>query len=361
VGIRKYMAGLQTPGQPPASKPTSRLFPLYWPGMISNVKPDLVTRIAAAFDLQPKRIFAPQSGYRNRSYRINLAGSQTANLIIYKSEPGILNRIRRANALGNFLASQGLPARTTLDPRILRLTANPVRYAALYRYLPGDTIPWEAYTMEHLKALGATMAHLHATLRSAPQANLPLVSNEYLAISSRMQTYFADPGVSTAIIKKLRITLSFQVLPRYEQLLRVAGRVTIQPLHMDFVRGNILFATEAATTPVVTGILDFEKAALGHPAFDLARTLAFLLVDCKFKSETQIRKYFLYSGYHKRGGGVLPNPKLLEALIDLFLLYDFYKFLRHNPYESLHRNEHFIRTSTLLLERRILHELPAPV
>ena len=57
-----------------------------------------------------------------------------------------------------------------------------------------------------------------------------------------------------------------------------------------------------------------------------------------------------------RGGGRLDISarRLLEPLLDAFLLYDFYKFLRHNPYESLSANEHFTRTRDLLLARRII-------
>jgi len=123
---------------------------------------------------------------------------------------------------------------------------------------------------------------------------------------------------------------------------------------MDFVRGNILFDEGVH----ITGVLDFEKASHGHPLFDIARTLAFLLVDCKYKTEAQVRKYFLLSGYNKRGTGdfkiTAMNARLLEQLVELFLLYDFYKFLRHNPYEALPQNEHFVRTQALLLQRQLL-------
>ena|SRR5579862_918408 len=130
---------------------------------------------------------------------------------------------------------------------------------------------------------------------------------------------------------------------------------------MDFVRGNILFTS--SPTLEITGILDFEKAARGHPSFDIARTLAFLYVDCKYKEVDQVRRAFLLSGYHRYGRTpyrpvtvrtTLGPYDLLETLIDIFLLYDFYKFLRHNPYESLSINEHFVRTCQLLAERQLV-------
>jgi hypothetical protein len=64
------------------------------------------------------------------------------------------------------------------------------------------------------------------------------------------------------------------------------------------------------------------------------------------------------SGYNKRGTAQLPPQyfPLLERLLGLFLLYDFYKFLRHNPYEYLPQNEHFARTRMLLLKRHLISE-----
>ena len=70
-----------------------------------------------------------------------------------------------------------------------------------------------------------------------------------------------------------------------------------------------------------------------------------------------MRKYFLGSGYRKRGRGTVAfdnKQDILEALITMFLTYDFYKFLRQNPYESLMENHHFIRTERMLRDRGVL-------
>jgi thiamine kinase-like enzyme len=131
-------------------------------------------------------------------------------------------------------------------------------------------------------------------------------------------------------------------------------------LHMDLVRGNILFIKNSSE---IAGVIDFEKVAYGNITFDIARTLAFLMVDCKYKSYDKIYKYFIKSGYNKYGNnGYVPiiiNTKqskfyLLDELVKFYLLYDLYKFLKHNPYEYLNNNHHFIRTRDILLEKRIL-------
>jgi Ser/Thr protein kinase RdoA (MazF antagonist) len=276
-----------------------------------------------------------------------LANGTMLNLMLYKREPGILQSIKNANYVANFTAQAGLPARRTADKRIILLYCGDFElHGALYEYLPGQTIPWEAYTKEHIKNLGQTMSDMHAALRPLPRRGLPLVTDECQALANRMSRYCTDAGVQTALAAKLglrRPPFKLNFAP-YQKL---PGH---QALHLDFVRGNILFNQNAQ----ITGILDFEKTAWGPPVFDIARTLAFLLIDCKYKEAVKVRKYFLHSGYNKRGRSALPGLRLLEPLITFYLLHDFYKFLRHNPYEYLPGNEHFVRTRDLLLKRNII-------
>lgn len=327
------------------------------------MKDEAVTGFFAKYGLAPVRLLPIQKGYRNESHPAELADGQRVNLIIYKSEAGILPRIRRANAVADYLAGQGMPARRTADSRILQIAAPGGRqkYAALYLYLTGKTIPWEAYTQKHLKALGQAMGDMHGFLQVYPAVanGLPPVAEEYLEILARMRRYFADPAVAGAMRAKLGVAVPPTVPTRLRRVL--GGCATLpgqQPLHMDFVRGNVLFDPQAN----IAGILDFEKTAQGHPLFDIARTLAFLLVDCKHKPEAKVRKYFVQSGYNKRGRGAFKVgdsvAPLLEQLVDLFLLHDFYKFLRHNPYEFLHLNEHYTRTAAQLVQRGALTLTP---
>lgn len=305
----------------------------------------LVARILKKYGVPYKVIHAPQKGYRNHSFRVDTY-KDVLNVILYKTEPGMAERIKRANAIGNFLAKQGLPARQTFSDTILALTsARSVKYAALYYYLPGNTIPWEAYTMERLKMLGKAMGDTHAALRNY-KGTLPSVSGELFLLHARMQQYFNDRHVTQAMRQKLGLRLQ---TGNEVPILQRAAALPPQAIHMDFVRGNILFKDN-----LITGILDFEKAARGAPLYDIARTFAFLLVDCKHKAPAKIRKYFIESGYIKRGGGAIADATLFEQLVGFFLLHDFYKFLRHNPYEFLPQNEHFTRTRQALLQRGLL-------
>lgn len=311
----------------------------------------LVGRILDAYGVPYKNIPPPQKGYRNSSFSVD----GRLNVILYKNEPGMRERIARTNAIGDFAATLGFPARRTYDPRIVRLQARGrAKYAAIYHYLPGNTIAWEAYTMERIKALGKAMGDLHATL-AAYKGSLPDIATESIALNRRMVHYFAEPQVAAALQQKLGLRTrrtDFTVIFKATQDL--PGQ---QALHMDFVRGNILFDGRK-----ITGVIDFEKAARGIKLYDIARTLAFLLVDCKYKPAQKVRTYFLHSGYQKRSAATfidttIAGVSVLDGLTTFFLLHDFYKFLRHNPYESLPQNEHFARTKAMLLKRRLITEV----
>lgn len=330
---------------------------------------EYAAKIFSAYGLAPVRYLPPQKGYRNTSYAAELPGGKIVNLITYKSEPGSLELVRRTNDIADYLARRQLPVRRTYDRRVLCLntTAAHKRYASLYEYLPGSTIPWEAYTKDHVKALGMALSVVHHESAGYPAGRLSKVHGQYAVQLHRMVEYFNRQGVQAAMAAKLQLKAPIAECEELMRLMRLCGKLPgQQALHMDFVRGNILFQSSNTSGGLVvggvmiSGILDFEKAAYGHPLFDIARTLAFLLVDCKYKSERQVRKYFLRSGYAKRGPKVLPlvslrvrhgRIDLLERLVDLFLLHDLYKFLRHNPYESLVMNEHYLRTVKLCLER----------
>ncbi|HEY6736563.1 MAG TPA: phosphotransferase [Candidatus Saccharimonadia bacterium] len=331
----------------------------------------LPDHIFSAYGLQPITVAAPQRGYRNHSYALSLADGRQLNLIQYKRDADITSRIRRANQVGAWAAQAGLPARTPADPRILQAKGRATTYFSLYNYLPGTTIPWEAYTQRHLKLLGLSLGRLHHALRQLPQPNSiqqHLTADELNQQLRLLSSYFNHTPVLSALAGKLRLTVNHSWLEQQATVLQAVSQLPHQqPLHLDFVRSNLLFAPARPSDPLqyeglaLTGILDFEKVAWGHPGLDQARTLAFLLVDCRYKTPRQIRKYFLESGYRKRGGGMIAresrteSPKLLlTELVDYYLFYDFYKFLRHNPYESLPSNQHFRRTVTLLISRQIL-------
>ena len=304
------------------------------------------------YDIEYRQIFECQKGYRNEIWPVLTNDNKMINVTFYKREAGIVDRIKRADAVSEYLHSCGMPTRKRYAKKLLKLVSEKVStHVGVYDYLPGQTIPWDSYTMERIKNLGKTMSDMHYHLSQMPSSNLPSVYDEYQLIIDRMAGYFARPDVNLAVQEKLGLKIDLASIIAFKKVLKKCSLLAgSQPLHMDFVRGNILFDDDN-----VCGILDFEKTAIGHVSMDIARTLAFLLVDCKYKTADKITKYFIYSGYQKRGKNkIVIDSVVLDNLVKLFLTYDFYKFLRHNPYESLQFNEHYIRTKDILAGRGVI-------
>lgn len=315
---------------------------------------DILQNIAEMYGLEIDSIIATEGGYRNLSHSFLTKDGRRLNFILYKREPDSVELIKRTNALGLHTARKGLSVRHPADERILKVGG---RYGSLYDYLPGETIPWESYSMKHIKLLGWGLAGFHTAAEDFT-GDLPNVEDVYLETCGRMESYFADQNVVRALREKLNLSV---FLPDFNPMLVEAKKLTRTVLHMDFVRSNVLFGADSALRlgrTALTGMLDLEKAARGHQLFDLARTLAFLLVDCAKPAE-KVQKYFLESGYKKRGGRSVESvwfegENLLEKLMTMFLVYDFYKFLRQNPFESLPENHHFLGTERILRDHKVL-------
>jgi len=329
------------------------------------------------YDQNDISIQPTQSGYRNLVVPIKTKATKPKKLalIFYKREPKVLEKIKLANLISNQLANIGWPTRQTISKNhqnILRLKNNKQSiYCCLYNYLNGHTIEWENYTKKHIKLLGQVLGYLHQDLAKI-RTNSKIIANKECSNLRlkllEMNTYFNNKKIQHAIEQKLKLKMNNSSFDRFSRLIkRLDLQKESQILHLDFVRGNVLFdnlsnchfdqrfvlklkkKSTTKKTLAITGVLDFEKAALGLPELDISRTLAFLLVDCKNKTPDKIFQHFLNSGYIKRAGNTKPNQALIKELIFMYLLIDFYHFLKHNPYEYLNQNQHFLRTRNYLL------------
>ncbi len=353
-----------------------------------NLSSKTVNKILKAFDLNAKisKVYPQEKGYRSTILPLKLKPGKKLALVFFKQEPEILHRIKRSNQATSYLAELDWPVRVPISNKknqtILKVSVTGrSRYCCLYNYLPGSTISWESYTQKHLKLLGQVLGYLHHDLNSFTQNDDFFENQEILNLENllkKMSKYFIDENVVKALNSKLKLNPNQHTFKYFQKLLKELKKIKQQQvLHMDFVRSNILFRQRKnnqlptnhlknaklvfgpakknqPTLLTVSGILDFEKTSQAPKIVDLSRTLAFLLIDCKYKTENQVRKYFLYSGYQKRGLQHINHPKLINPLVNFFLFYDFYKFLKHNPYDSLTQNEHFIRTKDYLIRRKLL-------
>lgn len=348
---------------------------------------DIAKLLVQNYNLKPRRIAKLDGGFRNQCFQIFTTGKRQYVCIVYKNERGIEEMIIAAHSVSNFLKKREFPVRypiksLTGEEFIKLRDGRSIQKIALYNYLIGRTIPWEAYTRRHLKSIGMMLSDMHYVLsqnREIKSEKLKVKNeNNQLNVMIKqlprwtrvtqkeiqdMLRYFSE--VEPWIEKKLVVQLRWNdIKTSLTNLVKSCSQFGQGILHYDFTRGNILFSTKLDKQldiyPIV-GVLDFEKVCYGPIIADVARTLAFLLVDCKYKDEKTVRKRFLISGYQRRGKNKLMIDDIWkvqqEKLIQFFWLRDFWKFLEHNPYEYLYMNEHYLRTRNLLVQYGLLKKV----
>ena len=230
-----------------------------------------------------------------------------------------------------------------------------IRLVSLYKFLEGKTIPWEAYTRRHIRAVGRNMSNMHKIWREYKVRSSIYDWKEYFELDSKsLLAYFVKN--KPHIERKLSFVTDIDLLKHLiDSILHENKKSSIkhhsQLIHGDFVRGNILFSDDKQDDiyPIV-GILDFEKVMYAPIEVDIARTVAFMYVDCKYKIIEDVDFYFR-DGYKKK-----INEDYLELLVKYFLYRDLWKLLACNPYESLKENEHYVRTVTNLRTNKLTSE-----
>ncbi len=306
-------------------------------------------------------------GFRNSCFKIDCE-TESFVFIIYKAEKNIKSTIINAHFTTEYLSDNGFPVRVPIKTKsgeeVSEITWGGGRhFAALYNFLEGVTIPWEAYTRRHIKSIGKTLSDMHFYLRDVDIPDNVRLPDWYLDTIKEvdlMKKYFKE--VEPWIEKKLKVKLNWTKLIKLYDFIKSIKQQNFCILHYDFVRGNILFSRKLdkkLDIYPICGILDFEKVCVGPKIADIARTLAFLIIDCKYKDESTVRRRFLKSGYIKRGKSKFSvTKKELDNLIQYFWLRDFWKFLVHNPYEYLHMNEHYKRTIKSLINVNLVKDIP---
>ncbi len=336
-----------------------------------------------------------KQGYMNYTVRIEIIKGNDKNLytgVFYNinryHDQYAFNFLTEIYEFSKFLYDNKLPTRTAVSNKKGELLTwiNEKRLFGLYNYLEGETIPWESYTRRHLHALGQRLVEFHKLGMSYLQKRqIKYIPSwrEYVKVDyKKMRAYFIEN--SETIGMKLNFAIDFDKLNKVYQKISIDKRAMDSStevidkqgneelvikdvdeensrmrtiLHMDFVRSNILFSDKKQGEYYpITGILDFEKVLVGSVLPDLGRTLAFLFVDCKYKSYDRVLYEFLKKGYCQ---SVKVKFREIYVYMLYFLVRDMWKFLQSNPYESLSKNEHYNRTKSLLLNYKIIKNYEA--
>jgi Ser/Thr protein kinase RdoA (MazF antagonist) len=258
--------------------------------------------------------------------------------------------LTEAYSAAALLDSAGIPVRTAIPNNSGQLitqidlqNSNNPHLFGLYNYLPGRTLPWEGWTRRHLRALGRVMQRIHKTWSqcSSDFQYIPRWTDYLKKDSSMLIDYLTEN--SATIKRKLNISIDTRKISNLA--IKIDTKSNYQLTHNDLVRGNILFGKRKYKYVYpITGIIDFEKTMYAPVIVDIARTYAFLLVDCKYKTDLEIKKYYLDEGYFAFKKETPPMFESLENFVIYFWLRDLWKFLSRNPYEDLKKNYHYTQT-----------------
>lgn len=300
-----------------------------------------------SFDNSDKKyVVVLYNSMRYRGKKGNDFLSTLSRVTEYLNEKGFNSRRAIKNKNGDYIT------RITLDTS--NVLTNP-RLLGVYDYIEGSTLEWDAYTRRHLRSAGMKMSQMHRLLKDY-KGNVEAVTqwDNYLKTdSSRMLQYMNKN--TEHIINKLHLKFNITEAENLVSLLHQDTTTKNQLVHCDFVRGNILFSQKKLQNIYeITGILDFEKLLFGPIEADISRTMAFLLVDCRYKSSHEIEQYFLTEGYALLGKGASFSISQLNLYMIYYWLRDFWKFLECNPYEDLKKNYHFNKTTEILIEKGFL-------
>lgn len=324
-----------------------------------------ISRKHYAIEFDPQATISTKlfdEGYMNTCILINISNpKQNFIFIIYNpnrySNNNKIQQIEDTYHTAKYLEDHGIPVRTAIKTKtgkhLVRInlgkTDQDIRTVGLYNYLPGKTLPWEAYTRRHIKSLGLCMARIHKTWESMnfQKLSIPRWKTYLKKDSAKILDYFTRN--QDTIAQKLRLQLNADKMMTIVKNIQQLDENQI--VHYDFVRGNILFSDkkEDETYPI-TGIIDFEKTMIATPEVDIARTISFLLIDCKYKTDKQISQNFIKEGYIRMGNGRISRLDVINTLMIYFWVRDIWKFLSSNPYDSLSLNYHYQETKTRLLD-----------
>ncbi len=310
-------------------------------------------------------------GYMNNCLEISFPNRDGKFIIIVYNAlnyflPKHKAQLEQAYETAEILSRHGIPCRiphkTDTGRHLIEVKipgSENKHFFGIYNFLPGSTLPWEGWTRRHLRSLGSTMAKMHEIWKAAriDTQNLP-EWNSYLNHDyEHLCGYFIKnaPYIQSKLSLKFDKEACDQLIDSIKQL---SQSFESQLIHYDLVRGNVLFSDkkEKLIYPII-GIIDFEKVMLAPVIVDIARTLAFLIVDCKYKTENEISRYFFDEGCLAQSENQQAKKFSLEALKPLvlyFWLRDLWKFLLSNPYESLKENYHFNKTVEQLIKHKLI-------
>ncbi len=203
--------------------------------------------------------------------KLNFAVHSPEGFFIWQLSEKPLNSERREllEKLAGHMGQQGIVTRHLAAPAAIPLTQSGFRWMAVYRGVVGQSIPWSDYCERQIISAVKYLAKIHEAGRSFPGRN-------YLA---RLSEKLGPVNIPAVPGYRVNQDALINIKTRLDALNRDRAALTV--LHGDFGRANIIFQGER-----VAGVVDFDRAGVGHPLFDLGRFTSYLLLDTRLSRAT---------------------------------------------------------------------------
>jgi aminoglycoside phosphotransferase (APT) family kinase protein len=242
-------------------------------------------------------------------------------------------KAHREFAALQFVGQKGIPAP---QPLLLDDTGDLLGIPGIVtRYVPGAQIESPADPIAWARALAVTLARIHAVPCEFAPRNLLLDANSEA-------TWFLHPD---------RVPDFMQVHPYGERVWQAVRRgfLRLEPVpptlvHVDYWPGNILWDSDQ-----ISAVIDWEEAALGDPAIDVA----YCRMDLALKGLPQAADEFLHA-YEAAAGHPLANVGIWELAAAARPMFSPQGWVDQSPQKELFSN--FITQAeqkTFISEKRI--------
>lgn len=207
--------------------------------------------------------------------KLNFAVRTPEGFFIWQLSAKPLNRERRVllEKLAEHMRQRGIITRHLVTPSVIQLDRSAFRWMAVYRGVAGHSIPWSDYSEPQIISAVRYLALIHEAGRSFAGRN------SLVQLSERLDRWPDKAADSAGPDYRVNQEVLAQIKTRLDALNRDQTAHTV--LHGDFGRANIIFQGEE-----VAGVVDFDRAGIGHPLFDLGRFTSYLLLDTRLSRAT---------------------------------------------------------------------------
>ncbi len=264
--------------------------------------------------------------------KLNFAVHSPEGFFIWQLSAKQIDRSRfdRLEKLAEYLDGRGIVTRRLVAGSLVPLPQSSFRWSAVYRGVPGRSQMWSAYSPTQIKNAVKYLELIHLAGRDFPE-RAELCRADQLWRSLNLETLGVERSGYRVNTEKLR-----RIIERLNTGSEKNEFETV--LHGDYGRANIIFSDQR-----IAGVVDFDRAVVGHPVVDLGRFTSYLLLD------TAIARATILTAVRQNYAACPIAPADLEAALQLAWFLDWLAW-RDTPSEMTRKLINQLISEQLILK-----------